>query len=112
MCVCLAAWLCAATAHGGVVCVAALGEAVGLLMVNGTSAVVWVISTAVLLFFCAILGVVWYILNTYVARRGEFGLRYFLGAADSGAPDKTSGTQVQYQHALSPLSLLCVLMNW
>lgn len=73
----------------------ALGEAVGLLVVKGATASVWAISTAVLLLFCVVLSTVWYILHTYVASRGEFGLHYFVGAADTGAHESTWGTQVQ-----------------
>ena len=86
-----------ATADRDMMHAAALGEAVGLLVVAGATAAVWVCSTAVLLLFCAVIGTVWYILQTYVARRGEFGLHYFVGAADSGASMSSPATQVQHQ---------------
>jgi hypothetical protein len=74
---------------------AAVGEAVGILIGRGGASVtVWVLSIIALLMLSSVLLTVWYILQKYVASRGDFGLHYFVGAADTNAFE-SSTTQVQ-----------------
>jgi hypothetical protein len=77
------------------VCLAGLGEALGILLVSGATFTVWVLIIIVLLLISSVLFSAWYILQKYVAGRGGFGLHYFVGASDTSAPAESSKTQVQ-----------------